>query len=207
MTITFWEIWLFIGAMLILVISPGPIVAAVIARVVARGFHAIWPIVLAVMVGDFIWVAIVLLGFGEFVGEHPMIMSSVRYAGAAYLIYLGVQEIRHASDEIERARFGGKTDFFQVFAAGFALIITNPKAILFYGLFVPQFFNVSALTWLDSIAIAVAAASTAFIGNVIWSAFAHGAATRIASPQGRSMLRKTSGGALIAVALVLMIMR
>ena len=207
MTITILQIWLFIGAMLILVISPGPVVAAIVARVVARGFHAIWPIVLAVMVGDFLWVAIVLFGLGGFVGEHANIMIAVRYIGAAYLIYMGVQEIRHARDKIERVRFGGKSEFFQVFMAGLAIIMTNPKAILFYALFVPQFFDISKFTWIDTMIIALTAAVTAFIGNMIWGGFAHAAAKRIASSEGRAMLRKISGGALIIVALVLVVLK
>ncbi len=207
MTITLLQIWLFIVGMFVLVVSPGPVVAAIIARVVARGFHSVWPIFLAVMVGDFLWVAIVILGLGGFVGEHENIMLAVRYIGAAYLIYMGIQEIRHASDEIERIHFDGKSDFVQVFWAGLAIMMTNPKAILFYGLFVPQFFDVGKLTWLDTIVIALTAAFTAFSGNMIWGGFAHSAARRIATAEGRAILRKGSGIALIIVAIVLVILK
>ena len=207
MTITFHDVWLFIGAMLILVISPGPIVAAIIARVLSRGFHAMWPIVCAVMVGDFLWVAIVAFGLAELVSQQIEIMWFIRYAGAAYLIYLGWQEFRNASAPIEAAEIGGRKQFWPVFFSGFVLIMTNPKAIIFYLAFVPNFFEVSKLTPLDIVFIALVAASTAFLGNMIWGAFASSAKAIISSESGRKTLRQVSGIMLIIVAIVLVVIK
>ncbi len=205
MTITLNEIWLYVGAQLLLVLSPGPVVAALVARVLSRGIKAAFPIALAVFVGDMIWVAVAIFGASAIIAANESFMSILRYGGAIYLAYLGIQEIRHARAKIEPADLQGAKGFWQNFAAGFAIIMTNPKAALFYMLFVPQFFDMQTLTKVDMSVIVVLSGLVPFIGNMIWASMAQLAAKQFKSETGRARLRYISGASLILVALALVV--
>ncbi len=204
MTISLYQIWLYAGAQFLLVLSPGPVVAALVARVLSRGFRAALPIALAVFVGDMIWVSIAIFGASALITANENFLTIIRYGGAIYLAYLGVQEIRHAREKIEAADLQGARGFWQNFAAGFVIIMTNPKAALFYMLFVPQFFDMNALTKPDLAVIVFMSGLVPFIGNMIWASIAQLAAAQFKSETGRARLRIISGISLILVAVALL---
>ncbi len=89
--------------------------------------------------------------------------------------------------------------------AGFVIIMTNPKAALFYVLFVPQFFDMQSLTAPDIGVIVFMSGLVPFIGNMIWASIAQIAAKQFKSETGRARLRIVSGVSLILVALALVV--
>ncbi len=203
MTITLAQIIAYAGAQLLLVLSPGPVVAALVARVISRGVKGAVPIALAVFVGDMIWVSIAIFGASAIVATNAQFLTIIRYGGAAYLAYLGWNEIRHARAKIEAADLHGARGFWQNFLAGFVIIMTNPKAALFYVLFVPSFYNIATLTTPDILLIVIMTGLVPFIGNMIWAYTAQAAAAQFKSEDGRARLRIISGASLILVAIAL----
>jgi len=124
-----------------LVLLPGPIVTLVIANAIAHGRRTGIATVAGASTGNALLVAAGALGLSTLLALLADIFEYVRWAGVAYLIYLGLKQWRAvvrasaAPDEIAAPR--GRN----VFAQGFVVAITNPKTILFYAAFFPQFID------------------------------------------------------------------
>ncbi len=205
MTISIAQLWVYAGALFLLVISPGPVVAAIVARVLSEGMKAAIPIALAVFVGDMIWVSIAIFGVAALLEANDGFVLILRYGGAVYLVYLGVQEIRHARAKIVAADLHGARGFWPNFASGFAIIMTNPKAAFFYMVVVPRFFDIGALTAGDILAVVVVSGLVPFVGNMIWASIAGIASKQFKSETGRARLRIISGVSLILVGVALLV--
>lgn len=193
MFITINELFIYFLALFTLVMSPGPIVAAVISRVLAYGLRAALPIACAVMLGDFLWLNAAIFGVSTFISGNEIMMNAIKYLGGIYLIYLGIKEFLHANDEINAAEIRGGRNFLRSFWAGFVIIMSNPKAALFYIVFVPQFFEFSQLGLKDIAVIGIVTAFVPFLGNMIWAMIAHGAYSVFHSDKGRRVMRQISG--------------
>lgn len=126
-----------------LILMPGPIVTLVVANSLAHGTRT----GIATSVGSSLGTA-VLLGAGGFGMAWALALLSdwimwLRWAGAAYLIYLGIRQWRAPVHGLEDTT-ADHGSFRQVFAHGFVVAITNPKTILFYVAFFPQFIDAAA---------------------------------------------------------------
>lgn len=196
------DYYLYIFALFILVLSPGPVVAAIVSRVLANGWRAGIPIALGVVVGDLFWVTLALFGVSAISSDFENLMIVIRWLGAAYLFYLGVREIQFARKKLTSADIPSES-FWASFVAAVAIILSNPKAILFYISIVPSFFNASTMTKRDIALVIAAAVIVPFIGNLVWGGFAHGARKLLRNPESIAKLRIVSGSALILVALAL----
>lgn len=125
----------------VLIIVPGPSVMFVISRGVALGRRAALETVVGNAAGIYLQVAFVAVGLGAVIERSSAIYSALKFAGAAYLVFLGVQSIRHRKDNAAaasslhaetRPRRSAALDGFIVGAA-------NPKSIVFFAALLPQF--------------------------------------------------------------------
>lgn len=114
----------------IAVLVPGPGVAAVVARALGGGFMSAVPMVLGILAGDLIYLIFALFGLAAIATWFGPIFIVVRWAGAAYLLYIAWQfwTAKPGSEQI-RAR---KESGWKTFLSGFALTLGNPKTIVFY---------------------------------------------------------------------------
>ncbi len=97
------------------------------------------------LIGLSLYVVLSMIGVGAFLSQYPSTLSVVQYIGSAYLIYLGAWAIirkknAHNSDT-PYSVYKGTSDIYFL-KLGFIAIITNPKAILFFGVFFPQFIHI-----------------------------------------------------------------
>jgi threonine/homoserine/homoserine lactone efflux protein len=114
----------------IAVLVPGPGVAAVVARALGGGFMSAVPMVLGILVGDLIYLVFALFGLAAIATWFGPIFIVVRWAGAAYLLYIAWQ-FWTAKPGTEQVR--AKTEStWKTFLSGFALTMGNPKTIVFY---------------------------------------------------------------------------
>jgi len=122
-----------------LVLLPGPIVTLVIANAIAHGRRTGLATVAGASTGNALLVAAGALGLSTLLALLADIFEYVRWAGVAYLIYLGLRQWR----EVVRASTSPGTIAIprgrSVFGQAFVVAITNPKTILFYAAFFPQF--------------------------------------------------------------------
>ena len=139
MTVSFVELLLYAGGIFILFIRPGPVWVAIAARTRSGGFNAAWPLALGVVVGDIIWPFLAILGVTWVVGTFSGFMIILRWVACLIFLVMGVSLIRNADREIHHNSHLTKPGVSAGFFAGLAVILSNPKAILFYLGILPGF--------------------------------------------------------------------
>jgi threonine/homoserine/homoserine lactone efflux protein len=129
---------LFAGASVLLLVAPGPSVLYVVTRSVAQGRRAGAVSVLGVGLGNFSHAVAAAIGVSALVASSAIAFSVVKYAGAAYLIYLGIRALLGRGDASLPSPDRTRTDR-RLFWEGFVVDFLNPKVALFYLAFLPQF--------------------------------------------------------------------
>lgn len=138
----------FAAMSLLVVMIPGPSVLFVIGRALAHGRRTAVATALGNVFGSYLLVVAVAVGVGSIVERSVTVYLAVKLAGAAYLVFLGVQAFRHrkemrASDIAERADAPARGDLRTVLD-GVLVGVTNPKGIVFFAAVLPQFVDHSA---------------------------------------------------------------
>lgn len=178
------------------VLIPGPSVLFVIGRALSLGRIGGLLSVVGNAVGAFTAGAAVALGVGFVIAQSVVLFTIVKVAGAAYLIYLGVQAIRHRK---ERGDAGGTASRsiapWRLLVQGFIVGVTNPKGIVFFIAVLPQFVDYSGGNVpLQMLVLAGIAAIVALISDSMWALLAGTAREWFArSPKRISTLGATGG--------------
>jgi threonine/homoserine/homoserine lactone efflux protein len=130
----------FAGASILLLVLPGPSVLYVVTRSVAQGRRAGAVSVLGVGLGNFSHAIAAAIGISAIIASSAVAFTAVKYAGAAYLIYLGVRALQGRSETPLVLPDHGRTNR-RLFWEGFLVDLLNPKVALFYLAFLPQFID------------------------------------------------------------------
>ncbi len=128
-----------------LIVVPGPSVLFVIGRALVLGRRGALLTVLGNSAGLFLQVVAVAVGVGELVERSVLVFEVLKLGGAAYLVYLGVQAVRHRaalSSVLQRAE--SPTSHRRLLREGFVVGLSNPKSIVFFAAILPQFVDRSA---------------------------------------------------------------
>jgi threonine/homoserine/homoserine lactone efflux protein len=130
----------FVVAATVLVVTPGPGVLFIVSRGVSLGRRAALATVFGHFCGLMVQVAAVAAGVGAVVAESIVVFSAVKLVGAAYLVFLGVQAIRHRHG-LASALGAGHTPrpLRRVVRDGFVVGVGNPKGFAFFASVLPQF--------------------------------------------------------------------
>ncbi len=134
------NITLFAAAAAVLVFTPGPNTLYIIARSIQQGRLAGAISSLGVQVGTFIHMLLAALGLSALIVSSDLIFSIVKYAGAAYLFYLGIKTLQ-TEKEADNAKFDEDKSITETFRQGIIVNLLNPKTALFFIAFLPQFIN------------------------------------------------------------------
>ena len=119
----------------VLVITPGPIVTLVIATGASQGMRAAFTTVAGTTLGNALLLAAIAFGLSWVLRNAAILFEILRWAGAAYLIWLGIQAWRHAGEGAAASPPPGHVHFWR----GVAVALSNPKTIAFFTAFLPQF--------------------------------------------------------------------
>lgn len=128
----------FIVAAIVLVIIPGPAVLFIVGQSLEQGPKAGIVSSLGLMVGAVVHILAAILGISAVLHTSALAFSVVKYLGAAYLIYLGLQQWFSKPQKVALTSKGTKK-LAKVFRQGIIVNILNPKAALFFFAFLPQF--------------------------------------------------------------------
>jgi threonine/homoserine/homoserine lactone efflux protein len=130
---------LFAAASIALLVVPGPSVLYIVTRSVSQGRRAGLISVLGVHVGSVVHVTAAALGLSALLASSATAFAVVKYLGAGYLIWLGIQKLRHRGavplDEVPPVGRGW------LFTQGVVVNVLNPKTAIFFLAFLPQFVN------------------------------------------------------------------
>ncbi|MQA01669.1 MAG: LysE family translocator [Streptosporangiales bacterium] len=161
-------------AAFILIVIPGPSVLFVISRALAYGRRAALLTVLGGAIGGFVLASAVALGVGAIVPASAVAFTVIKFAGASYLVYLGIQAFRHRRklrDAFERelSPVSDRRTCWQ----GFVVAVTNPKSAVFFAAVLPQFVDPAAgHTSMQMILLGAITAGIALICDSVWGVLA-----------------------------------
>jgi threonine/homoserine/homoserine lactone efflux protein len=203
MTITFTDLALYAGAVFILFLTPGPVWVALTARAMSGGFHAAWPLALGVVIGDTLWPLLAILGVTWVASSFAGLMTILKGVAALVFVVMGVLLIRHADRSIGTDSRLTRPGMWAGFLAGLAVILGNPKAILFYMGVLPGFFDLTRVTGPDIAAIVAVSFTIPLLGNLLLAAFVHRARALLKSPAALRRMNVVAGVLLILVGVVI----
>jgi threonine/homoserine/homoserine lactone efflux protein len=153
MTLETW--WLFLAAIVLIASTPGPNVLYVTTRSIRFGMRSS----LVAMMGCLTALVLMLVGsvagLSAFLIALPAAFDALRYLGAAYLIWLGIQTWRAPDEPKDQAVAALEAPLVATFRGGFLVGISNPKLLIFAAAFFPQFITHTA-PWLPQFALLVA---------------------------------------------------
>jgi len=136
------NLWLFIAAALALLLVPGPAVLYIVARSVEQGRLAGFVSDLGIHSATLVHVAAAALGLSAILASSALAFSAVKYAGAAYLIWLGLRRIFGRREGASGGIAAPAHGYRRLFRDGFVVNLLNPKTALFFLAFLPQFVEV-----------------------------------------------------------------
>jgi threonine/homoserine/homoserine lactone efflux protein len=196
MSITLWLT--FVTASIILLIIPGPTILTVISYSVSHGRRANIPLVAAVALGDSTALVLSLLGLGTLLKASATAFIIVKSIGGLYLIYLGWKMLNAAASNGETITETKPTSRWRLFFNTYLVTALNPKGIIFFIAFLPQFISADApLTpqlWLLSITFVALAALNA----TLYAIFVNTARQLLATPRAQKRFDFVGGSLLSA---------
>ena len=188
----------FLVASAILLVIPGPTVLTVISYSLSHGRRANLPLVAAVALGDSTALALSLLGLGALLAASAFWFTVVKLIGGLYLISLGVGLLRSGGRSTVGLDFVKTGSHRRLFADTYFVTALNPKSILFFVAFLPQFVtpngHVAGQLWVLAVSFVILAS----VNTAMYSVFASTARKALTSPLAGRYLHLTGGSLLTA---------
>lgn len=203
MTVSYYELLLYAGALLVLFATPGPVWVALLARAMSGGFSAAWPLAVGVTVGDALWPLLAIFGLTWIVAQFSQFMTVMHWVAALTFVVMGILLIRSAGKGISSDSRLTRPGLWAGFATGVAVVIGNPKAILFYMGVLPGFFDLTRVTMPDIAAIVALSVAIPLLGNLVLAASIDRARRLLTSPAALRRMNLIAGGLMIAVGAVI----
>jgi threonine/homoserine/homoserine lactone efflux protein len=132
----------FAMALLVAAGSPGPSIAALVARVLTNGFRDVLPFLAAMWLGDALWLTCAVAGLAVLAHTFALVFLILKFAGVAYLLFLA-GKMWFAPASVEEGRLPSGQSPLRMFAAGLTVTIGNPKIIVFYLALLPTIVDLS----------------------------------------------------------------
>lgn len=190
---------IFAGALLVAAGSPGPSIAALIARVLTRGPRDVFPFLAAMWVGEAVWLSLAVLGLAAIAETFHYLFVAIKWIGVAYLLYLAwkmwIAPTSTDGDALPEAGSAGK-----LFFAGLTVTLGNPKIMLFYVALLPTIIDLNAVTltgWAELVAVMLA---VLIVVDLAWVLFAAKARQLLRSPRAVRIANRTSAGLMAGAA-------
>lgn len=147
-------IYAFLAASFLLAVTPGPGVFYIVTRTLAHGRRVGLLSVAGVAAGNLGNALSASIGLATLFAISSIVFTIVKYAGAAYLVYLGIQALRvRPTEHIESAAHETRLAGANVFRDGFIVAFLNPKTALFFAAFLPQFLSTNSASMLQSVVL------------------------------------------------------
>lgn len=190
----------FATALFLAAASPGPGVAAIVARVLGRGMNGALAFTAGVAVGDVVWLTVAVVGLAAVAQAFHGVFLVIKYCGAAYLLFLAwklwtAPVLPNAVEADARREHPGK-----LFLGGLAVTLGNPKVMVFYLALLPTLLDVARV---DALAYAELVAVTLGVLGAVFAAYV-GLAARarrlFASPRAIRAMNRGTGAVMAGAA-------
>ena len=183
--------------------SPGPSIAALVARVLSRGWRDVLPFVAAMWVGEVIWLSMALTGLTTLAQTFQAGFAVLKWAGVAYLVWMAVQMWRAPADTAGK-ELPKKGSALSMFGAGLALTMGNPKIMVFYLALLPSLIELPVAGFSAAASLAAVAVVVLAVADGLWMLMAHRGRAFLKTPRAVRLSNRLSaavmGGAAAAIA-------
>ena len=194
------ELWLaFVAASAVLLIIPGPTILTVISYSMSHGRRANVPLVAAVALGDSTALVVSLLGLGALLAASAFWFTAVKWVGGLYLLYLGIRLLRAGIASTEMAAPEAPGSRWRLFANTYLVTALNPKGIVFFVAFLPQFISPAADVSRQLWVLAATFVAMAALNATLYAVFAGSARKLLSSPRAQRRFN-LAGGSLLSAA-------
>ncbi|WP_340119301.1 LysE family translocator [Pelagibius sp. 7325] len=190
---------IFAGALLVAAGSPGPSIAALVARVLAGGWRGVLPFIAAMWIGEAIWLTLAVWGLAAIAESLQLLFTIIKYLGVAYLAYLAwrmwTAPVAVDAEILPKARSA-----WRMFAAGMAVTLGNPKIMVFYLALLPAIIDLKGVTvvgWLELTATMVVVLAAI---DLAWAGLAAQARRVLRSPRAVRAANRVSAGVMAGAA-------
>lgn len=198
------EIWLaLIAASATLLAIPGPVVVLLLSQVFTHGRRIAVGAILGVVLGDLAAITVSLAGAGAVLIASATLFTMLKLAGALYLIWLGIGLWRHGFDavKLDHVEADHTTPFgysrWRAFRQAFVVTALNPKDIVFFVAFLPQFITPDRSATPQIVIIIMTFIALVALSTSLWVAFADRLRSGLAHSRTRLFVARSGAGALI----------
>lgn len=190
---------LFAGVYFLAVASPGPGIAALVARALSSGFRRSLPFAAGIAAGDLVWFTLSALGLSVLMQSFHGVFVAIKYAGCAYLVYLAVKAWTAPAGAPKPAA-AARGEGLRLFLGGLALTLGNPKVMVFFLSILPLVIDLDALTPLAFVEVAALIAPI-ISGTLAAYAYAADRARRLVdNPRAMRWINRVTGGVMLGAA-------
>lgn len=194
------QLWLaFVTASAVLLIIPGPTILTVISYSLAHGKRANVPLVAAVALGDSTALVVSLLGLGALLATSAFWFTAIKWVGGLYLLYFGIKLLRAGISPAVVAAPAAPGSRWKLFANTYLVTALNPKGIVFFVAFLPQFLDPRAGVTQQLWVLALTFVAMAALNATLYAVFAGSARRLLASPRAQQRFN-FAGGSLLSAA-------
>lgn len=193
---------LFAAALLVNAGTPGPSIAALVARVISHGVGSVLPFLAAMWIGEALWLIAATLGLGFIAAKFYLVFSIIKYLGVAYLAYLA-WKMWTAPVDIRAGALPASGSSLKLFLTGMALTLGNPKIMVFYMALLPSIVNLDSVSAMGLAELVATALAVLVAVDLAWAFTAAWARTWLRSPRAVRIANRSSATAMGGAALVI----
>lgn len=196
------ELWIaFMAAASIMILIPGPTTMMVLGHTMAGGPRNGALSLIGVTLGDICAITLSMLGFSALLAASAEAFTAMKWIGAVYLVYLGIKLWRAPPMELTPASTG-KTSARDAILQTFLVTLLNPKGILFFAAFLPQFIDPTRPLWPQVAVLTVTMNLLAAGIQGCWIVMMGHARNRIASPRVLKNMNRAGGAMLVGAGML-----
>lgn len=196
---TLASVLVFAAALFVAAGSPGPSIAALVSRVLTKGWRDVLPFLVAMWVGETVWLSFAVAGLSAIAESFQPVFVAIKWIGVAYLLYLAWKmwfaRTDGADGELPESRSAAK-----MFFAGLTVTLGNPKIMMFYVALLPSIIDLNGVTligWLELVAAMLIVLATV---DILWIMLANKARKFLKSPRALRTANRISAGTMAGAA-------
>lgn len=196
---TLASLLIFAAALFVAAGSPGPSVAALVARVISKGFRDVFPFLLALWIGEAIWLSFAVFGLAMVAQTFQIVFAIVKWVGVGYLIYLA-WKMWTAPVQAREGEMPREDSPIKLFAAGMAVSLGNPKVMMFYLALLPTIIDLNAITLAGWAELTLTMAMVLVCVDLSWVLAATQARKLLKSPRAMKIANRLSAATMAGAA-------
>ena len=190
---------IFAAALFVAAGSPGPSIAALVARVMTKGLAGVFPFLAAMWVGEAIWLSLAVFGLAYVAQTFHLAFVALKWAGVAYLAYLA-WKMWTAPVAVEESEMPQADRPLRLFLAGMAVTLGNPKIMMFYLALLPTIIDLAAVTLVGWAELTLTMVAVLVAIDLGWALAAAQARKLLRSPRAVRIANRISAGTMAGAA-------